>query len=37
MVASSTAFLAWASTSEIRDEADDTPNAELDKVGVPRL
>ncbi len=32
-----TAFLAWASTSEIRTEADDALNEELDKVGVPRL
>jgi hypothetical protein len=31
------AFLAWASTSEIRREADDALNAELDKVGVPRV
>jgi len=32
-----TAFLAWASTSEIRLEADDSLNDELDKVGVPRV
>jgi hypothetical protein len=31
------AFLAWASISEILQEADETLNAELDKVGVPRM
>ena len=31
------AYLAWASTSEIRRDADDALNAELDKVGVPRV
>jgi hypothetical protein len=31
------AFLAWASISEIRQEADESLNAELDKVGVPNL
>lgn len=31
------AFLAWASINEIREEADDELNAELDKVGVPRM
>lgn len=29
-------FLAWASISEIRSEADEALNAELDQVGVPR-
>ncbi len=32
-----TAFLAWASISEVRQRADDELNAELDKVGVPRV
>lgn len=31
------AFLAWASISEIRREADEALNEELDKLGVPRL
>lgn len=31
------AFLAWASISEIRRDADDDLNADLDKVGVPRV
>ncbi len=31
------AFLAWASINEIRQEADEALNAELDKVGVPRM
>ena len=31
------AFLAWASISEIRREADESLNEELDKVGVPRV
>jgi hypothetical protein len=32
-----TAFFAWASISEIRDRADEELNAELDRVGVPRV
>lgn len=31
------AFLAWASINEIRQEADEALNEELDKVGVPRI
>ena len=31
------AYLAWASISEIRREADDELNAELDKLGVPQV
>ncbi len=31
------AYLAWASTSEIRRDSDDALNAELDKVGIPRV
>jgi hypothetical protein len=31
------AFLAWASINEIRQEADEALNAELDKVGVPQM
>lgn len=31
------AFLAWASIAEIRREADDALNEELDRVGVPRV
>jgi hypothetical protein len=32
-----TAILAWASVAEIRADADDALNEELDKVGVPRI
>ncbi len=31
------AFLAWASISEVRHDADDVLNEELDRVGVPRM
>jgi len=31
------AFLAWASINEIRQEADNALNEELDRVGVPRI